>query len=86
MNIATLYHEPHVYAYSIAAKPGWLKIGYTDKQTVQERIDQDLKTPNIAYTIEMDEVSSVRGGMFFRDSDVHKILEAKNFLRECRIE
>ena len=86
MNIKTLYHEPHVYAYSVAAKPGWLKIGYTDKQTVQERIDQDLKTPNIAYAIEMDEVSSVRGGMFFRDSDVHKILEAKNFLREYRVE
>ena len=48
MNFATLYNEPRIYAYSlpeVGKLAGWLKIGYTDRQTVDERIRQQLKTP-----------------------------------------
>ena len=39
MNFDRVYREPRVYAYtlpSVPEKAGWIKVGYTDRQTVQE--------------------------------------------------
>ena len=83
MNFATLYNEPRIYAYSlpeVGKLAGWLKIGYTDRQTVDERIRQQLKTPMLDYHIEVNE-PAVCGGRFFRDSAVHKILEDRELLQ-----
>ena len=38
---------PMIYAYTtpeIARHNGWIKIGYTDKQTVEERVKQQTHT------------------------------------------
>lgn len=82
--IETLYHEPRVYAYTLPEVPklsGWIKVGYTDKQTVSERISQQLKTPLLRPKIEMDEPAVTDGGRFFRDSAVHEMLEQNGFKR-----
>ena len=79
----TLYNEPRIYAYSlpeVGKLAGWLKVGYTDRQTADERIRQQLKTPMLGYHIEVNE-PAVCGGRFFRDSAVHKILEDRGFKR-----
>ena len=79
----TLYNEPRIYAYSlpeVGKLAGWLKVGYTDRQTVDERIRQQLKTPMLGYKIVVNE-PAVCGGRFFRDSAVHKILEDRGFKR-----
>ena len=39
---------PMIYAYTtpeIARHNGWIKIGYTDKQTVEERVKQQTHLP-----------------------------------------
>lgn len=80
----TLYHEPRVYAYTLPDVPklnGWVKVGYTDKQTVRDRIAQQLKTPLLDYHIEMDEPAVTNDGRFFRDSAIHDLLEKKGFQR-----
>lgn len=79
----TLYNEPRIYAYSlpeVGKLAGWLKVGYADRQTVNDRIQQQLKTPMLGYKIVVNE-PTVCGGRFFRDSAVHKILEDRGFKR-----
>ena len=80
----TRYHEPRVYAYSLPDVPklnGWVKVGYTDRQSVGARIAQQLKTPLLRPHIEMDEAAVTRDGRFFRDDAVHAALEAQGFRR-----
>lgn len=46
---------PMVYAYitpEIARHNGWSKIGYTDKQTVEDRINQQTHTSDVAWELE----------------------------------
>lgn len=82
MNFKTYYKEPRIYAYSLPVKPGWLKVGYTANQTVDERIRQQLKTANIPYKVELDMSAAVVGSaMFFTDKEVHAILEKKGIKR-----
>ena len=41
---------PMIYAYTtpeIARHDGWIKIGYTDKQTVEERVKQQTHTADV---------------------------------------
>ena len=80
----TLYHEPRVYAYTLPGVPklaGWIKVGYTDRQSVAERIAQQLKTPLLEYRVEMDEAAVTNDGRFFRDSAIHELLEKNGFPR-----
>ena len=80
----TLYHEPRVYAYTLPGVPklaGWIKVGYTDRQSVAERIAQQLKTPLLDYRVEMDEAAVTNDGRFFRDSAIHELLEKNGFPR-----
>ena len=83
-NFETRYHEPRVYAYTLPDVPklnGWVKVGYTDRQTVGARIAQQLKTPLLNPHIEMDEAAVTTDGRFFRDDAVHAALEAQGFRR-----
>ena len=83
-NFETRYHEPRVYAYTLPDVPklnGWVKVGYTDRQTVKDRVMQQLKTPLLRYRIEMDEAAATTDGRFFRDDAVHAALEAQGFRR-----
>ena len=46
---------PMIYAYTtpeIARHEGWTKIGYTDRQTVEERVKQQVHTADVLYNIE----------------------------------
>ena len=46
---------PMIYAYTtpeIKRHDGWTKIGYTDKQTVEERVRQQVHTADVDYQIE----------------------------------
>ena len=90
MNFDRVYREPRVYAYtlpSVPEKAGWIKVGYTDRQTVQERIAQQLKTPSLRYRIELDESARTRDGRFFDDRALHYVLEEEMGIeREYRIE
>ena len=41
---------PMIYAYTtpqVAAHDGWTKIGYTEKQTVKDRIEQQTHTADV---------------------------------------
>ena len=90
MNFDRVYREPRVYAYtlpSVPEKAGWIKVGYTDRQTVQERIAQQLKTPSLRYRIELDESARTRDGRFFDDRALHYMLEEEMEIeREYRTE
>ena len=46
---------PMIYAYNtpgISYHDGWIKIGYTEKQTVEQRIKQQTHTQNIQCEIQ----------------------------------
>ena len=79
MNLDTLYSEPRIYAFRLKDYPkkvGWLKVGYTAKQTVSDRVAQELKIMgNMPYEIVFEEKAVTDGGLFFDDNAVFKILE-----------
>lgn len=91
MNLTRVYREPRIYAYTLPTvkdKDGWIKVGYTDKQTARERVEQQLKTANLSYKLLVDESArTIDGRGFFDDRAVHKYLEVDMGIeREYRIE
>ncbi|MDY6355787.1 MAG: DEAD/DEAH box helicase family protein [Catonella sp.] len=71
---------PMIYAYNtpgIAYHDGWTKIGYTEKQTVEDRINQQTHTANIKWELAwMDNAIYKDGsGELFKDYDFHNYLE-----------
>lgn len=77
---------PMCYAYStpeIARHNGWVKIGYTDKQDVTERIKQQTHTSD---TLAVEEwrgnaVFDDGEGTVFQDSDFHQYLQKQGVER-----
>ena len=72
---------PMIYAYNtpgVAYHDGWTKIGYTEKQTVQQRIKQQTHTADIQYKLAwMDNAMFKDGsGDYFTDRDFHSFLES----------
>lgn len=77
---------PMIYAYTHPHYPphrGWTKIGYTDKQTVEERVKQQNHTAGIAYEILWRDNAMYKDGSgeYFTDHDFHHFLT-----REKRVE
>lgn len=73
--------KPQIYAYTtpdISSHDGWTKIGYTEKQTVEERIKQQTHTADIKYNIEWHEIAQYTDGFrqseYFKDYDFHNYL------------
>lgn len=70
---------PMIYAYTtpeIIRHNGWTKIGYTEKQTVEERIKQQTHTVNVKANIEWKEKACyLDTGKYFTDHDFHDYLE-----------
>ncbi|MGN0941125.1 MAG: DEAD/DEAH box helicase family protein [Selenomonadaceae bacterium] len=67
---------PMIYAYTtpqVAAHDGWTKIGYTEKQTVKDRIEQQTHTADVEYHIEWKYEArySDGSGEYFTDHDFH---------------
>ncbi len=73
---------PMVYCYSqpgVSYREGWVKIGYTEKQTPQERIRQQTHTPGIRTKLEWMDLAMFKDGSgdSFTDKDFHKFLEVE---------
>lgn len=74
---------PMIYAYTtpgVTYNDGWTKIGYTEKQTVKERIAQQTHTAGIRPHLEwMDNAMYKDGsGRYFKDTDFHSFLKAEH--------
>lgn len=77
--------KPMIYAYEEPGNSqvsGLLKVGYTARQTVQERISQQfpIKKPGrTPYIIHVEESAMKADGTAFTDKDVHRLLRSKGF-------
>ena len=77
---------PMVYAYStpeIDRHNGWVKIGYTDRQSVDERIAQQTHTSDVRVKKEWQGNATFEDGTgdTFRDSDFHAYLRKQGILQ-----
>lgn len=71
---------PMIYAYNtpgIEYHNGWTKIGYTEKQTVEDRINQQTHTAGIRWTLawKNNAMYSDGSGEYFTDKPFHDYLE-----------
>ncbi len=72
---------PMIYAYThpdYIPHRGWTKIGYTEKQSVEERVKQQHQTSDIAYQILWRDFALYKdgSGLGFTDHDFHNYLSA----------
>ena len=83
---------PMIYAYNTPGIPyheGWTKIGYTDRQSVEERIKQQTHTANIKTKLAWCDNAMYKDGSgeYFHDSDFHAYLTSnKKVQREPKTE
>ncbi len=73
---------PMIYCYTtpgVTYHDGWCKIGYTEKQTVEQRVKQQCHTANIAYNIRWQDNAMFKDGSgeYFTDKDFHGYLTGK---------
>ncbi|GAB2021559.1 DEAD/DEAH box helicase family protein [Pseudolactococcus yaeyamensis] len=83
VNTLTPVH-PKIYAWSTPDVPkykGWLKIGYTEKQTVEKRISQQASQMKIDKKIEWHYDARFQNGGWFTDKAFHRYLK-KNQIPE----
>ncbi|MBP3222503.1 MAG: GIY-YIG nuclease family protein, partial [Actinomycetaceae bacterium] len=84
--------RPMCYGWSTPDIPkydGWVKIGYTDKQTVEDRVAQQASQLSIAKKIEWsaNAIYEDGSGETFKDHDFHDYLEyVKHVERERKPE
>ena len=72
--------NPRIYAYTTPDYQknfGWLKIGYTSTQTVEDRIKQQTYTARLTAKVEWIRLSPYFNGRFLIDLDFHKFLTKK---------
>lgn len=82
---------PMIYAYNtpgIAYHDGWTKVGYTEKQSVQQRIHQQTHTANIHWELAWQDNAMYKdgSGKYFTDKDFHNYLEALQIERQPKTE
>lgn len=69
---------PKCYAYTtptVADHQGWVKIGYTEQDDVETRINQQLQTAHISHITEWSDIAVFSDGVtYFRDDDFHAYL------------
>lgn len=71
---------PQIYGYIYPSVPdhnGYIKVGYTDKEDVEERINEQLGTGTIHHQTVLVESAMRADGSCFTDHDIHKILKRK---------
>ena len=77
---STIEIKPHIYAWSDLSSTdfsGWLKIGYTEKQTVEQRVRQSIGQTLSKPKIEWHYPAKYLSGGFFKDHDFHRYLSRK---------
>lgn len=77
---------PMIYAYNtpgVVYHEGWTKIGYTEKQSVTQRIRQQTHTADIQYVLAWQDNAMFKDGSgeYFTDHDFHSFLES-----DCQVE
>lgn len=82
---------PMIYAYNtpgIAYHDGWTKVGYTEKQSVEQRIHQQTHTANIHWELAWQDNAMYKdgSGKYFTDTDFHNYLEAMQIERQLKTE
>ncbi len=88
------YGVIYVYSIPIESHEGRLKIGSATVQSfnptqaeievaAKERIQQQTKTADIPYNLEHAELAVTNAGAFFRDYDVHNVLERSGYQRRA---
>lgn len=83
---------PMIYAYNTPGIPyheGWTKIGYTDRQTVADRIKQQTHTANIKTELAWCDNAMYKDGSgeYFHDTDFHRyLISQRNVQREPKTE
>lgn len=83
---------PMIYAYNTPGIPyheGWTKIGYTDRQTVADRIKQQTHTANIKTELAWCDNAMYKDGSgeYFHDTDFHRyLISQRNVQRESKTE
>ncbi len=73
---------PTIYGYSlpgVADHDGYIKIGYTDREDVNDRIKEQLHAAAIKYKLLFTESAMRSDGTCFTDHDVHALLKRKGF-------
>ncbi len=71
--------RPTIYCYStpgVSYHDGWVKIGYTERQTAEDRVAQQTNTAGIRAKIEWQEAAHFKGvsGGWFTDREFHRYL------------
>lgn len=82
---------PMIYAYNtpgISYHDGWTKVGYTEKQSVEQRINQQTHTANIKWELSWKDNAMYKDGSgeYFTDHDFHDYLETEKISRELGTE
>ncbi len=73
---------PMIYAYThpdVPSHAGWTKIGYTERQSVNERIRQQNQTSDIPWELLWQDNAMYKdgSGKYFTDHDFHRFLERR---------
>ena len=66
--------HPQIYAYSLDSSPNEIKVGFTTKADVRDRINEQLKTSNQSYRLLYYADAIKNTGDTFDDRAVHKWL------------
>lgn len=82
---------PMIYAYNtpgVSYNDGWTKIGYTDRQDVRKRIEQQTHTAGIQYKIAWQDNAMFKDGSgeYFTDHDFHAYLTKHQVPRREKLE
>ena len=77
--------NPMIYAYNtpgVTYHEGWTKIGYTEAQTVEKRIDQQTGTADIQWVLAWKHNALYQDSSFemFSDHDFHNYLEIQKHI------
>lgn len=78
---------PMIYAYNtpdVSYHDGWTKVGYTERQSVRQRIQQQTHTAGIRWVLAWQDNAMFKDGSgeYFTDHDFHDYLETRQVQRE----
>ena len=82
---------PMIYAYNtpgVSYHDGWTKVGYTERQSVQQRIQQQTHTADIRWVLAWKDNAMFKDGSgeYFTDHEFHDYLETEQIQRESGTE
>lgn len=74
--------KPTIYVYKlpdVTTHQGYLKIGYTDREDYEERINEQLHTSGVRHETIYATSAMRSDGTCYMDHDIHTVLERKGF-------